>query len=176
MDWSSWIDWTVLLGATLVGLSGIALTAITLPGCWLIALVSLGLSIWKPEMVSWWATGIVLGLALVGEALELGASALGAAKGGASRKGAIGAVIGSLIGAIGGAPFLFPIGSIAGAALGAGGGALIAERGLNGKTWKDSAKAGGGAAIGRFVAVVLKTGIAAGLAILLVLSVAIPWF
>lgn len=166
----------VLIGALLTGLVGIALTAITLPGCWLIALVATGLAIWRPELVTWWAAGATLTLSLVAEGVELGASALGAARGGATRRGALGAVIGSLIGALAGAPIFFPIGSIAGAAAGAGIGTLMVERGLGGRTWRESAKAGSGAAIGRFIAVVLKTGIAASLAILLPLAVALAWF
>ncbi|MBK9188181.1 MAG: DUF456 domain-containing protein [Phycisphaerales bacterium] len=176
MDWTSWIDWLVLIGAVLTGLVGIALTAITLPGCWLITLVAAGLALWRPELVSWWAVGAAVVITLIAEGVELAASALGAARGGATRKGAIGAVIGSIIGALAGAPLLFPIGSILGAAVGAGLGALVAERGIGGRTWRESAKAGGGAAVGRFIAVVLKTGMAAALAILLPLAVALAWF
>jgi len=59
------------------------------------------------------------------------------------------------------------VGGVAGAGLGA----VVAERGLKGRTWQDSAKAGQGAAVGRLVATALKTLLA--LVIALVLSVAV---
>jgi uncharacterized protein YqgC (DUF456 family) len=150
---------------------GVVLTLLTLPGTWLAVLAGAGVAIWRPEMISWWTVGAAAALAVVAEVIELIASAAGAKKGGASRHGAVGAVIGSLIGAVVGAPFLLGIGAIIGGVVGAGLGAVIAERGLRGRSWKDSAKAGQGAAIGRLVATVLKTTIA--LAIALVLSIAV---
>lgn len=176
MDWTNWVDYLVLAALLVTGLAGIALTAVTLPGTWLNVLVGIGVAVLKPELISWWAVGACALLALLGEIVELVASAVGAAKGGASKKGALGALLGSILGAILGAPFLFPLGSIGGAAVGAGLGAMVAERGIAGKTWSASAKAGGGAAAGRLVAVALKTSIAAVIALLLVAAVFIPGF
>jgi hypothetical protein len=70
-------------------------------------------------------------------------------------------------------PFMPVIGTIAGAVIGAGVGAFIGERGLASRGWKDSARSAGGAAAGRLVATIVKTGFA--VAIALVLGVAAFW-
>jgi uncharacterized protein YqgC (DUF456 family) len=150
--------------------AGVILTILTLPGTWLAVLVGIIVAIWRPELISWWTVGAAGALAVIAEAVELFASAAGAKRGGATRKGALGAVIGSFVGAIVGAPFIFPVGSIVGGVAGAGLGAIIAERGIHGRSWQDSAKAGQGAAVGRLVATALKTALAVIIA--LVLSIA----
>jgi hypothetical protein len=66
-----------------------------------------------------------------------------------------------------------PLGPLIGAALGAGAGALVLERAGGRKTWVQSTKIGAGAAAGRFVASLLKTGFAVVIA--LVLVVAVVW-
>ena len=150
---------------------GVILTILTLPGTWLAVLAGAGVALWRPDLISWWSVGAAAGLAAIAEVVEIIASAAGAKKGGASRHGAIGAVIGSLVGAVVGAPFLLGIGAVIGGVAGAGLGAVIAERGLKGRSWKDSARAGQGAAIGRLVATAIKTFLA--LVIALVLSIAV---
>lgn len=174
MQWLQSLDWAhagaiaLVLAAALVG---VVLTAITLPGTWLTVVAALGVKLWQPELFPWWVLIVAIGLALVGEAVEFGASAVGAAKGGASRRGALGAMIGSLAGAILGSPIFFPIGTILGAAIGAAVGAIIVERGSANKTWTDASKAGAGAAAGRLVATVAKTALAAGIALLVSIAV-----
>jgi uncharacterized protein len=161
-------------GATAVvalfAIIGIGLTLVTLPGTWLMIVAALLCQWWRPDMFSWWTLGVAIGLALLAEIIEFAASALGAAKAGGSKRGAIGATVGSLAGALLGSPFLFPIGTIAGGVMGAGAGALLAERGLKQKTWTESSKVAGGAAVGRLIATVTKTSLAAVIAVLLVVG------
>lgn len=168
----------ILVGSTLVllNLLGIVFVALTLPGIWLMLLLA-ALAEWWSEwmygatMFSWWTLGVCAGLALIAEIIEFAASALGAAKFGGTRWGAIGAIVGTIIGAIvGSLLLLFPLGTILGAAVGAGGGALLCERHLGKRTWEEATKAGTGAAIGRLVATFVKVGVA--IVVALVLSVA----
>ncbi|MBS0195787.1 MAG: DUF456 domain-containing protein [Planctomycetes bacterium] len=170
----NWQEITAASVLTIACIAGIALAAITLPGAWIALALALLAKLWQPQMFSWWTLGAALALALLGEAVELVASAAGASKGGASKKGALGAIAGSLIGAVAGAPFIFPIGSIAGAAIGAGVGALLVERAIAERTWGQSAKAGAGAAVGRLVATMAKTAIASGVALIISVAAWVP--
>lgn len=160
----------------MLNLLGIGLVAITLPGIWLMLVFALLGQWWQhwmyqTQMFSWWTLGVCAGLALIAEIIEFAASALGAAKFGGTRWGALGAIVGTIVGAIVGSMLLlFPVGTIVGAALGAGSGALLCERHLGKRTWEQATKAGTGAAIGRLVATVVKVGVAIVVAI--VLSVA----
>lgn len=171
VDWSFWLGGVMVLVASL---AGIVITALTLPGTWLAVLAGLGLKLWQPGSMGWWVVIVAAALALLGEAIELGASALGAAKGGASRRGAIGAVVGSLAGAILGSPFLFPIGTIIGSVAGAGVGALIGERTHEHKNWSEVSRAATGAALGRLVATMAKTSLAAIIGIVLSIAAFVP--
>ena len=154
--------------ATLFAIVGVALTLLTLPGTWLAILVATGLQAWRGDLYSWWTLIICAVIALVGEAVEIAASALGAAKGGASRKGALAAVVGSLVGAVVGSFFLPPIGTIMGAVLGAGGAALWVEHSLLQRPFAEAAKAGTGAAAGRLIATLAKAGLSAVVAGILI--------
>jgi uncharacterized protein YqgC (DUF456 family) len=168
MTWEQWAAGGVIV---LCSLLGIALTAVTLPGVWIAAGAGAVVALWRPELISWWTVGAAFALAGLAELVEFGASAVGAAKVGGTKAGAMGSIVGTIVGAIVGAPFFFPIGTIVGGVLGAGVGALIAERGIAKRTWHESAKAGSGAAVGRFVATVLKTVIAVAIALTLSLAV-----
>ncbi len=135
---------------------GLALTIITLPGTWAMLLVAAGAKLWQPELMSWWTLGVCAGLALLGEAIELVASGVGAKAAGGSRAGSMGALIGSIAGAIIGIPFIPPAGPIVGAVLGAALGALIGERGYSKRTWGRSSGVAAGAAAGRAVSIMVK--------------------
>lgn len=176
-DWLTGVDWlyvSAILIMTIAALAGIVLTVITLPGTWVMLAIALGLKLWQPELLSWWVLVAALLLATIGEIIEFFASALGATKGGATKKGAIAACVGSIIGAVVGAPFFFPLGSIVGGVVGAGAGALLGERAMAKKEWGEAARAGAGAAAGRFIATLAKTGIATGMALILAIAVCIP--
>ena len=151
-----WEHITIFVSLPLMCLVGIMLTAIALPGNWLILLAAAGTAAWQPGMISWWTIAALLVLALIGEGLEFLASALGAKQAGATKQGAIGAFLGTILGAIVGLPFVPPLGAIVGGAFGAAAGAIIAERAVQKRTWEESAKAGAGAAIGRIVATITK--------------------
>jgi uncharacterized protein len=159
----------------IASLLGFILTLLTLPGVWLILTVAVvcQFAFGEPLLFAWWTLGAALGLALLGEAAEFGASALGAARFGGGRSGAIGSILGSTVGAIAGS-FLIPVpvaGTIAGGVLGAGAGALLAERGISKRTWGQSCRIGQGAAVGRLIATIAKLGITAAVGILLCLAI-----
>lgn len=160
----------VLLGSVL----GVILTAATLPGTWLAIIVAMLCQWWEPRLFSWWTIGVAAALAAVGEAVDIGASAAGAAKTGGGRSAALGSVVGGIAGAIVGS-LVFPIiGTIIGAIVGAGLGAGVAERGIRERSWRESAAVGAGAAAGRAVATVAKIGIAVAIAGILSVAAFVP--
>lgn len=166
-------NWAYIVGAsgvTIISIVGIALTLLTLPGMWIAIVAAVGVQFWQPGMFSWWTLGICIGFALLAELLEFFASAAGAAKGGASKKGAVGAIVGSLVGAVVGSFFFPPIGTVLGAVLGAGGAVIWVEMSLEKRGFGDATKAGTGAAAGRLLATFIKVTFAAVVA--LTLSVA----
>ena len=168
--------WLTILAAAVMAiasLAGFALAIVTLPGTWFILAVAVVCQFVFPEApFSWWTIGVCAGVALLGEIAEIAASAAGAKATGGGRAGAWGSVVGAIAGAVIGSIFLLPIvGTLIGAVGGAGLGALIAERGVAGKTWTESAKVGSGAAAGRLVAVLIKAAIAAGIGVTLTVAV-----
>jgi uncharacterized protein YqgC (DUF456 family) len=173
------MDIAVGIVVALVALVGIALTAMTLPGTWLAIVGALLAQWWYMEyhdgdqMFSWWSIGACVALAIIAEIVEFFASAVGAAKAGGTRRGAIGSIIGGLVGAIVG-QILIPVpilGAILGATIGAGLGASVGERTRDGVTLKQAATVGAGAAAGRFAATIAKTGFAAAIAVIIVVDV-----
>ncbi|MFN0132094.1 MAG: DUF456 domain-containing protein [Phycisphaerales bacterium] len=155
----------------LAGMVGVALTALTLPGVWITLAVAVGwqLAI-EPEPLSWTTIGVAAGLGLVGEIVEFGASAVGSSRAGGGKSAAMGSIIGALLGAIIGS-FVVPIvGTIVGAVAGAGLGAGAAERGIAERTWTQAWRVGKGAAAGRAVAMVAKLGVAAAVAMMLLVG------
>jgi hypothetical protein len=169
------IDWahvSLVIGAPLVCLLGVALTAVALPGTWLLVLFAAGVKLWQPEAISWWTFAALVLLGGLGELIEFFASAIGARKAGASRRGAIAAMVGSLVGAIVGLGFVPPIGPIVGGALGAAVGAIGVERWWQKREWKESVRAGTGAAMGRVFATVAKVLVAIVMGLWLSLAVA----
>jgi len=165
-----WEYITAATSVTLAALIGVALTLVTLPGMWLALLIAVGMQIWQPTLFNWWTLVACAVLAFIGEVIEFAASAAGAAKGGASKKGAFGAIGGSLIGAIVGSFFIPPIGTILGAVLGAGLAVAWVEMAFSQRTLTQAAKAGTGAAAGRLLATVAKTLIAACVALALCIA------
>lgn len=153
----------------------IALTSASLPGIWLMALSALLFRLWRPELVDWWVIIAVLAIALLGEALEFIAGAVGAKRGGGSGRAAIGAVIGGIIGAILGT-VVIPIplvGTILGSALGSGLLAVAFELTLR-PSLESTPRApghmgrvGSSAFVGRLVATVIKSVLAVVAAVLL---------
>ena len=133
-------------------LSCLALTVLGLPGNWLMVGAA-ALAWWaiSPESIAWlpkWSIGVLFALALVGEAIEFAAGALGVGKLGGSKRAAALAVVGSLVGALAGMFVGLPIpivGSVIASILlggvGACAGAALGERWV-GKDWDGSVRVG----------------------------------
>lgn len=122
--------WDIAAGilVVLACVAGVLLTAVRLPGTWLILLAAL-LYGWYDGWLR--VTGSVLALlaaiAVIGEGVEFASSAIVAKRAGASRKAAIGALIGGFAGMF---AFTIPlpiVGTMIGAALGCFLGAAIGE-------------------------------------------------
>lgn len=147
------------------------------PGNWLIAALG-GLWAWLGPLEFSYQWPIVLAvvlLALIGEALEFGASILGAKKLGGSKLGAGLSLVCSIIGGLSGVALLpipvigLVVGPILFACVGALVGAAIGEK-ISGKPIKESMKIGGAAAAGRLVGTLGK--LAMGSAMIVVILIA----
>lgn len=141
------LGWTAFALAVIAGL---LLDLLGLFGNWIIfAAVALAWVITGFERFSGLALGILFALAVLGELIEAGASAIGAAGFGGSRGGAIAAIVGCLLGGVGGTP-LFPVlGTLLGAIIGAFLGAVLYEYIKMERAPKQALYAGVGAAIGK---------------------------
>lgn len=147
---------------TVAALSGIGLTLLTLPGTWLTVAAALACELWMPEVFGTWALVAMVVLAVLAEVAEGAWSAVGAAKAGGSRSGAMGSIVGGLLGAVVGTIAIpVPIvGTIVGGVAGAGAGAIVVERGVKDRSWRQSVEIGKGAAVGRLASIIVKTGFA----------------
>lgn len=167
---------TVGIALTIILLSAVAWAGnlVALPGNWIMVLL-LGSFAWLgPQTgrteIGFSTVAVAAMLAIVGEAVEFAASALGARRAGASRKSTTYAVLGSFGGALLGAlvgvpiPIIGPIiAAILFAGLGAMAGAIYGER-SEGKAWQETWAVGQAAFWGRTLGTFGK--IAAGFAIL----------
>jgi uncharacterized protein YqgC (DUF456 family) len=157
--------WAILLLVVL--LVGWVLTLFSMPGNWLMLLAA-GVYAWLlPETsatdVTWPWLAALLVLALLGEGCELLAGALGVHQGGGSKRGAVLAVGGSLVGAVVGGflgSWVMPVigtmvGAVLIAAVGALGGAMLGE-GWKGRTLGESWRVGQGAFWGRLLGTAAK--------------------
>jgi len=156
------IIWVTVL--VLCCLLGVALTALHLPGTWLIVGMALIYG-WSGEWtrLSWKYAGILVGLAIVGEAVELLSSYVTSRRAGASRRAAWGGLIGGVVGMCVLSVPIPLIGSVVGALLGCFGGAMIAELSVR-------KQLGAGAKVGLFSAVGFAIGTVAKLAVALVMA------
>lgn len=163
--------------------AGWCLTMLSMPGNWLIVAAA-ALFAWlaPPESydISWQVVALLIGLAVTAELLELAASALGAKRAGGSRRGAMLAIAGSVVGALVGAGVGVPIpiiGSLVAAILFAGIGALAGA--MLGETWKgrtlaESWKVGQSAFWGRLLGALAKTGIATAMVVITLVAALVP--
>ena len=93
------LEWSMIGGVMLMSLAGVLLTFLRLPGTWLIVAVGAGygwLTDWQRISVGW--VGLLAGIAILGELVELLASALIARGAGASRQASWGGMIGGIVG------------------------------------------------------------------------------
>ncbi|MHC5023207.1 MAG: DUF456 family protein [Planctomycetota bacterium] len=128
------------------------------------------------QTFAWWVLGACAGLLIVGEAIDLLAAAAGAKRGGASRRGMIGSLVGGILGAIL-LTGLIPIpvlGTLIGAMLGTFAGAVLGEMsGPEQVAVGETMRPALGASIGRAIGTATKLGI--GITMWIVLSVAAFW-
>ncbi len=154
----------LLLATTTLGWG---LTLVGLPGNWLMVLAAVVYAMFGPTegaMQVAFSTAVATAvLAGIGELAELAASAWGARRAGGSRRAAVFALFGSLVGAIGGALVGLPIpivgsavAAVVGGALGALAGAALAER-SRGETQSKSWQVGQAAFWGRLLGTGIKT-------------------
>jgi hypothetical protein len=181
------MEWMLYLVASLFLLLGglcVASIILSLPGAWIMlglaALIEwvdqFYLPIERQQTFDWRLLGACAALLTVGELLELIAGAEGAKRGGAGRRGMIGALIGGIAGAIAFTPFIpIPIvGTLIGALIGTFAGAVVGETsGAQAKSMRGSVKPAIGATIGRIAGTISKLALA--IAVWIVLSVAAFW-
>ena len=184
-----WLQYLVAALFLLLGAACVVLVVVQLPGGWIL----LGLAAvieycdrWylpadgDQQTFGWWVLGGGLVMLIIGEIIEFIAAALGAAKGGSSKRGMWGALIGGIVGAFAFMPLfsLVPVvgtifGAFLGAVLGTFVGAMIGEFSGEEATVKGSMKPAIGATIGRIVGTTSKVGIT--IAVWLALSVSAFW-
>ena len=155
----------LLIALLLTNTAGVVLTALQMPGNWLIVAATAAFAWyrWGAESVSYGSGTLLtlLALALLGELVEFLAGALGSKAVGGSKRGAAISIVTALAGAIGGT-FLIPVpivGTLLGAALGAGLGAAVGDK-WAGRSWPDTLRVFRGAAIGKLSGAAGKLAIA----------------
>jgi len=175
--------WVLLLTFAFIGLGCILLVIMQLPGTWLMLMLGMGVQAadewWlldNDAQPGWWALGIGLALALLGEIIETAAGAAGTKAGGGRRRGMWGAIIGAMGGAVIGTVALpIPVvGSLIGAIAGAFVGAVIGEMsGGQARSLTDALKPATGAAVGRAAGTLVKCGLASVVWVVLVIGFAL---
>ena len=159
--------WLISILFILLGLGCLFLVIMQLPGTWVMLVLGLGAQLLMEHVIGgdhpfywgWWALGIGLVLAIIGEVVEGLAGAAGTKAGGGTKRGMVGAFIGGIGGAIGGS-FLIPIpilGTLLGSIIGTFIGAVIGETtGEKAKDVGDSIKPAMGASLGRILGTTAK--------------------
>jgi uncharacterized protein YqgC (DUF456 family) len=154
-----YVVWLVLL--VLANVAAWLSNALTMPGNWLIVLLS-GCFAWffpggDQQGIAWTTVIALAVIATCGEVLEFASSAAVAGKRGGSRRGMVLAIAGTMLGSISGALVALPIpiagsvlGAIFGGAAGAFAGAWLGET-WKGKTIEEGYYIATGALIGRLV-------------------------
>ncbi len=184
MDWILYIVATVF---ALFGLGCIVLVIFQLPGAWIMLAFAVVIEVFDkwyltveqgetPETFGWMWLGISAGLLAIAELIEFIASFVGAKKGGASKRGMMGSLLGGIAGAFMLQVFIpIPIfGALVGAIIGTFIGAVVGEMtGEQPKKVGESMKPAMGAAIGRSIAAISKVGIS--LVVWIVLVAAAFW-
>jgi uncharacterized protein YqgC (DUF456 family) len=139
------------------GAAVLLLNAVALPGNWILLAIATAYA-WLTgfTQLGWGGLGIMAGLAVLAEVLELIVGLTWTAKKGATRRGTLGAFLGGLVGAILCAQFVPPIGPMVGAFGGTFAGAYLFE--YTAQRRRDAAmRAGRAAFVGRIVAAAVKT-------------------
>ncbi len=111
------------------------------------------------DPIGWRLLAVLLGLALLGEAVEFVVGTFWVARKGATRRGILGAFVGGLVGAAAGNGVVPVVGALLGSFLGAFAGAVAGEY-LTRRTLEPSLRVGGQAFLGKMVAMMVKHAIA----------------
>lgn len=129
-----------------------------LPANWiLLGLVALWKVVNPSASMDIWFWGIMIAIAVAGEALEMGLQVVKAKRYGSSSSGTFAGMIGAIAGAIFLAPLFFGLGALLGALAGAWVGCFLMEM-LKGRPTSEAINAAFGAMVGRFLGTVCKCG------------------
>lgn len=163
-----WVAATILI---VVNLACVFANMIMLPGNWLMVgslcvfILSCGTDTGGPD---WTTLLVVIGLAIVGELLEMFTGSAKASKKGASRRAMVLSLLVSMVGSVAGA-FLIPVpvigsavGAISGAAAGAFGGAWLGEA-WKGTEFPKRTEIGTAAMNGRMIGMLSKLALGAAI-------------
>ncbi len=159
--------------------AAVILTVMQLPGNWCIVAVTALVAWLLPDKtrfdIGWPTVGVVAGLALLGEVIELFAGAAAAKKQGASRRALWLSLLGGIVGAIfgaGGGSVVPVLGTLIGVLVGGAAGAFLG--GYLGETWKgrDDVQA---LAVAKSVAIGRTIGTLAKLSLGVVMFVVTVW-
>jgi len=172
--------WLAVLLLLLILVVAWAMNLFTLPGNWMMVVAVAVFAALIDEDgsigIGWPVVFGLFAMALVGELIELGSGAVGAARAGGSKRGAVLAVFGSMVGSLAGAFALIPIpvvgpviGILLGASVGALGGAMLGEW-WKGRDLEESWQVGHNAFWGRLLGTLGKTTV--GLVMIAVAAVA----
>lgn len=151
------VSWLLLGLLILVSLAGIVLAAFQLPGAWVILAAAVGYD-WRHgwQQIGWkWLIGLAA-TALLAEVFDSLASVIAARRAGASRRAAVGAILGGLAGMILLSIPIPVVGAIVGGLAGCFIGAAIAEVSVR-DDLASGARVGLLAAVGRLVGLTAKT-------------------
>ena len=151
------MDYLILSALVLLSIGGIVLAVLQLPGTWVIIVSAVGYDWYYDwQRIGWvWLVSLAV-FALIAEVFDSLAGVMAAKTAGASRRAAIGALVGGIAGML---LFSIPVpvfGTVVGGLLGCFVGALAAELSLR-KEFGTGAKVGLFATIGRLVGIVAKT-------------------
>lgn len=143
--------WTLTVLLMLIGLAGTLLPL--LPGTTLILAGAVVHKIAFPEgphTISWWTVAVLVVLMLISHGVDFVSGAVGAKYFGATRYGAIGGVLGAIVGM-----FFFPVGIFLGPLVG-----VVLGELYGGKQLGDAGKSSWGTFLGTTAGMVLKLGLA----------------
>lgn len=158
----------VNLAVIVVSVVSIGLTAIGLPGNWLIFFTALGYGYLESFVhMNTTVLFMLLGAVVVGELAEFAAGALGAKKEDASRLAIVAAFLGGIAGGIIGTGIMPGLGSIAGAIGSSFACGYIAEFWITGSQEK-ATRVAKSIVLGQAIGLVFKSAIAVGMVILII--------
>ncbi|MCC7191606.1 MAG: DUF456 domain-containing protein [Phycisphaeraceae bacterium] len=163
---SHFVVWALLIALVIANGFSVFLVLLQLPGTWIMLALTVAAAWWRwdHQTISGLTLTILLVMALVGELIEFFAGSWGARRVGGSKRAAVLAIVGGIVGALIGT-FFIPIplfGTLIGACLGAGICSLSGDM-WAGRSWSDAWRTGKGAALGKFAGTIAKVGIAAAM-------------